>query len=116
VSGLQAPGPLPRDAEGSPVFAEPWQAQAFALVVSLHEAGHFTWPEWTRYLSAELQAAAPDEDDPEGQYYRCWLRALERLAVERGLVGEAERRARTAAWDQAARNTPHGQPIVLDRS
>ena len=35
---------FPRDAEG-PVFAEPWQAQAFALAVKLSEQGHFTWKE-----------------------------------------------------------------------
>ena len=36
---------LPRDADG-PVFREPWEAQAFAMAVSLHERGLFTWPEW----------------------------------------------------------------------
>jgi hypothetical protein len=33
---------LPGD-EGGPVFAEPWQAQAFALAVWLSRQGHFTW-------------------------------------------------------------------------
>jgi hypothetical protein len=42
---LQALPRLPRD-EGEPVFAEPWQAQAFALAVKLSEQGHFTWKEW----------------------------------------------------------------------
>ena len=32
---------LPRD-EGGPVFAEPWQATAFALAVQLSAEGHFT--------------------------------------------------------------------------
>src|ERR1700709_341124 len=36
---------LPRDREG-PVFAEPWQAQAFALTVQLSHAGCFSWCEW----------------------------------------------------------------------
>ena len=36
---------LPRD-DGGPVFAEPWQANAFALAVKLSEQGHFTWQEW----------------------------------------------------------------------
>ena len=35
---------LPRD-EGGPVFAEPWQAAAFALAVRLSEKGYFTWQE-----------------------------------------------------------------------
>ena len=29
-----------------PVFAAPWEAQTFALVVSLHDAGLFTWSDW----------------------------------------------------------------------
>ena len=31
--------------EGGPVFREPWEAQAFAMTLSLHERGLFTWPE-----------------------------------------------------------------------
>src|ERR1700760_1807545 len=46
---------LPRD-EGGPVFAEPWQAQAFALALKLSEQGHFTWKEWAEALAAELKA------------------------------------------------------------
>ena len=37
---------LPREKDG-PVFAEPWEAQAFALAVRLFEQGHFSWNEWT---------------------------------------------------------------------
>ena len=48
---------LPRDDDG-PVFAEPWQAQAFALAVKLSEQGHFTWKEWAAALAEELKAAA----------------------------------------------------------
>src|SRR5262245_4772168 len=49
--------PLPRDDDG-PVFAEPWQAQAFALAVKLSEQGHFTWKEWSSALADEIKAAA----------------------------------------------------------
>ena len=48
---------LPRD-EGGPVFAEPWQAQAFALAVRLSAQGHFTWKEWAGALADELKSAA----------------------------------------------------------
>ena len=44
---------LPRD-DQSPVFSEPWQAQAFAMTVKLHEAGHFEWSEWVDYISTEI--------------------------------------------------------------
>ncbi len=46
---------LPRDDEGSPVFNEPWQAQAFAMTVQLHEAGAFSWREWSERLASEIR-------------------------------------------------------------
>lgn len=88
-----------------PVFAEPWQAQAFAMAVKLHERGHFTWPEWAEALAAEVATGAP--------YHECWLAALESLVERKGLVTHPERHSRIEAWDQAARATPHGQPIAL---
>ena len=70
-----------------PPFREPWEAQAFAMTVKLHEAGHFTWPEWAAVLSEEI-AEAQKRGDPDlgTTYYNHWLRALERIVVEKGLV------------------------------
>jgi hypothetical protein len=45
--------PIPQDGDG-PVFREPWEAQAFAMVLELYDRGHFTWSEWVRHLSAEI--------------------------------------------------------------
>lgn len=92
IAGL--PG-LPRDAEG-PVFAEPWEAQAFAIAVRLHEGGCFTWPEWATALATEI-AAAPDR-----AYYRSWLAALERLLAEKGLASPDEIARRAAALSQGS--------------
>ena len=39
-----------------PVFAEPWQASAFAMTVALNERGLFTWSEWAETLGAELKS------------------------------------------------------------
>ena len=99
---------IPRDGEG-PVFAEPWEAQAFAMAVRLNEAGVFGWTEWAEALGAELKSS------PGRPYYESWLSALERLAEAKGLMTEAERLARIEAWDKAARATPHGMPIALSR-
>lgn len=105
---------LPRDAEGAPVFAEPWQAQAFAMTVRLHERGAFTWPEWADRLAAEIRAAQAAGDPDTGEtYWHHWLAALEALAVEKGLTAAPELATRRDAWDRAARATPHGQPIEL---
>lgn len=99
---------LPKDEDG-PVFAAPWEAQAFALAVKLNEAGVFSWTEWAEMLGAELKA------EPERAYYESWLAALEKLVEAKGVMTGLERLARVEAWDRAAKATPHGQPIRLSR-
>jgi nitrile hydratase accessory protein len=104
---------LPRDAEG-PVFAEPWQAQAFALAVKLSAQGHFTWKEWAGALADELKAAADHGDPDDGShYYDHWLATLERLLNAKGLTDPAALLARKEAWAEAYRRTPHGKPVEL---
>jgi nitrile hydratase accessory protein len=106
---------LPRD-EGGPVFAEPWQAQAFALAVRLSEHGHFTWKEWAATLAEELKAAADrGEPDDGSHYYHHWLAALERLVTAKQLSDPNAMLARKQAWAEAYRRTPHGKPVELAR-
>ena len=105
MSADALPG-LPRDDDG-PVFAEPWEAQAFALAVALHERGVFTWPEWAAALAAEI------ERDPGAAYYRQWLAALERLVAEKNLTDAVTLHRYADAWGRAADRTPHGTPIEL---
>jgi nitrile hydratase accessory protein len=112
---LSAPEPppfagMPRDAEG-PVFAEPWQAQAFAMAVQLNAQGVFTWAEWAQALSGRL---AGDPAGDGGRYYEHWVAALETLTAERGLATAAEMTTRKAAWAEAYRHTPHGVPVALE--
>jgi nitrile hydratase accessory protein len=99
----------PRDATG-PVFAEPWQAQAFALALQLQQAGYFTAVEWADTLGAVLREAG---DDDGSRYYEHWLQALERLTVAKGLTSAAALDSRAAAWADAYRRTPHGRPVEL---
>ena len=104
---------LPRD-EGGPVFAEPWQAQAFALAVKLSEQGYFTWKEWAAGLAEELRAAANrGEPDDGSRYYEHWLAALERLVTAKGLTDQTALLTRRDAWAEAYRTTPHGTPVEL---
>jgi nitrile hydratase accessory protein len=106
---------IPRDVDG-PVFAEPWQAQAFALAVKLSAAGYFTWKEWAAALAAELEAAADrGEPDDGSRYYEHWLAALERLVTAKGLTDRASLAERKEAWADAYRHTPHGKPVELRR-
>jgi nitrile hydratase accessory protein len=106
---------LPRDDEG-PVFNAPWEAQAFAMTVSLHAAGAFTWREWADALAAELSAAAAHgEPDDGSHYYEHWLAALEKLVTKKGVVPAQELERRMDEWEAAVRATPHGKPIELMR-
>ena len=110
-AALCAVAPLPRDDAG-PVFAAPWQAQAFALAVQLHQQGLFTWPQWAEALGAEIRAAGADDDG--SRYYEHWLAALEKMVLTRGAADAAALSARADAWRRAAAATPHGHPITLD--
>jgi nitrile hydratase accessory protein len=103
--------PRARDDDG-PIFNEAWEAQAFAMVVALHEAKLFSWSEWTAALAREI-AAGPPPGDGNDSYYRHWLAALERMVVEKGATNRHMLEARRAAWARAADATPHGEPILL---
>lgn len=93
--------------DGAPVFEAPWQAQAFALVVHLHERGAFEWSEWAAALGAEIHGPIARD------YYEHWLVALEKLVAEKSLSSAADLSARKEAWQDAAARTPHGEPIEL---
>jgi nitrile hydratase accessory protein len=105
---------LPRDDSG-PVFKAPWEAQAFALALALHERGAFTWPEWAAALSAAIgRAQAAGDPDTGDTYYQHWLDALETLVIDKGLADAQRLHALEHAWEAAADRTPHGQPIELN--
>jgi nitrile hydratase accessory protein len=104
---------LPRDSAG-PVFHEPWEAQAFAMALALHERGLFTWTEWAATLAQEIKSAQAAGDPDRGNtYYRHWLNALERLVTERNVASGAQLARYREAWARAAARTPHGVPIAL---
>lgn len=104
---------IPRDAEG-PVFREPWEAQAFAMALALHEQGLFTWTEWAAALAREIKTAQANGDPDTGEtYYRHWLATLEKLVVEKRVTTTETLHRTRDAWDHAADRTPHGSPIVL---
>ncbi|MFL4983486.1 MAG: nitrile hydratase accessory protein [Xanthobacteraceae bacterium] len=104
---------IPRDSDG-PVFREPWEAQAFAMALALHERGLFTWPEWAAMLAAEIKRAQQAGDPDTGEtYYYHWLNALERIVADKGITDAETLRRYHDAWDHAADRTPHGLPIEL---
>lgn len=110
---LDALPTLPHD-DGGPVFKAPWEAQAFAMTLTLHTRGVFTWREWADALAAELAAAAARGEPDDGtRYYEHWLAALEKLVAAKKLISGEELARRVDEWDAAARATPHGKPIEL---
>ena len=128
---------------GEPVFKEPWEAQAFSLVIALHESGVFSWDEWSDALAQAIrrdlhsggledvvqrvsEAVGEDmgektseqmeeKEDKRDSYYQHWLAALEHLAIAKGLSGAGELAQRVQAWREAYLATPHGQPVELVR-
>ena len=90
-----------------PPFDEPWQAQVFAMAVSLNQHGLFSWSEWTKALGAEIAIG------PGQPYFQSWLRALEKILIVKGVASGGELHDLTEAWRAAAEATPHGRSIVL---
>ncbi len=105
----------PRD-ENGPVFNEPWEAQAFAIVLALHKQGVFSWDEWATSLSRQISAAqAAGDPDLGDTYYQHWLAALEVLILEKEVSDSGEIVSRIEAWREAYLATPHGQPVELKK-
>src|SRR5437763_16883569 len=104
---------IPLDSD-EPLFREPWEAQAFAMALALHERGVFTWPEWAAALAEEIHSAqAAGDPDLGTTYYRHWLAALEKHVTAKGIASSDALTRHRDAWDHAADRTPHGTPIEL---
>jgi nitrile hydratase accessory protein len=113
VAAVRAVPDIPVDADG-PVFHEPWEAHAFAMALTLHARGLFTWTEWAATLADEIRRAQSAGDADTGEtYYMHWLATLERLVSEKGVASPATLDRYREAWDHAADRTPHGRPIEL---
>ena len=104
---------IPRDDDG-PVFRAPWEAHAFAMALTLHERGVFTWPEWATALADEIKRAQAAGHPDTGETYYChWPATLEGLGARKGVASTETLHRYRAAWDHAADRTPHGKPIEL---
>jgi nitrile hydratase accessory protein len=116
LRATQAVASIPRNDDG-PVFREPWQAEAFALALSLHERGLFTWNEWAATLGDEIKKAQAAGDPDTGEtYYHHWLNTLERIVAEKGVTDTRQLARVRHAWEHACARTPHGTPIELQPS
>jgi nitrile hydratase accessory protein len=107
---LNAPH-IPKD-NGDVIFSAPWEARAFALVVKLHDAGHFSWKQWVETFSAEVARAENAEHIREGHtddYYECWLAAMEKLLKLQGLMTDESLEEEI---QRTLENWPHPDHVV----
>ncbi|MGY4650788.1 nitrile hydratase accessory protein [Mycobacterium sp. URHB0021] len=94
---IDAPVAPPR-ANGELVFAEPWESRAFAMAVSLYDAGMFTWPQFQAALIARLASwEASSTKNLDWNYYHHWLGALEDLIAGCGALLPDDVTTRAAA-------------------
>ncbi len=96
---------------GTP-FTAPWQAQVFALVDSLRNAGVLEAGEWSQVLGARLATLAPDCRDADA-VWGCWVAALEGCLIARGIAGALQLTSLRQSWALAAEKTPHGEAVEL---
>ncbi len=107
-------------------FQSPWHAEVFALTLSLHKAGQFSWPEWTQYLGKALKEADVPEfgfaeegldnnthEDAGDDYYHAWLGALCALLCDKQITSHQDIANMKHRWADAFKTTPHGQPVHL---
>lgn len=87
---------LPVCADGDMVFREPWEARAFALVVTLSQAGYFTWSEWVDCFAEQVSKATDAEaaGHTPKTYYEQWVDAAESLLAAKGLAAPEQLLAR----------------------
>ena len=97
-------------------FSEPWEAQAFAIVVTLSDSGYFTWEEWSNTLAETISHAGADGGPSDGSdYYVNWVTALEQILKHKNLADALSLASLKAEWEQAYKLTPHGKPVFLNR-
>ena len=98
--------------EQQQVFAEPWEAHAFAIAVKLSEKGLFKWSDWTNALAEEIKEAK-DQGQPDfgNTYYQFWLSALETILLEKNILKKSDLKSMMEQWRRAYLSTPHGNPV-----
>ena len=105
MGGITSFGPVVVE-ENEPVFHDDWEKRVFS-VMFLSGLGPI-----------DASRHAIERMDPvhylETTYYEHWLKALEALVIDKGLLAESEIQARHEAWDRAHRATPHGEPVDLE--
>ena len=84
LGGMQGFGPVLPEAD-EPLFHADWERRALAVTLAAGATGA-----WNIDQSRFARESLPPADYLNSSYYQIWLRALERLLAERGMVGADE--------------------------
>ncbi len=86
MGGQQGFGPV-RPEPNEPIFHAPWEGPAMGITVLMGGMG-----QWNIDQARSARESLPPAVYLGSSYYQIWLRALERMMLERGLVSEDELR------------------------
>jgi nitrile hydratase beta subunit len=80
LGGMHGFGPVNPEKD-EPVFHHEWERRAFAVTLALGALG-----KWNLDMSRFARENRPPADYLSSTYYELWLKGIERLAVENGLL------------------------------
>jgi nitrile hydratase len=84
MGGQQGFGPVLIE-EAEPLFHADWESRAMAMTVAMGASG-----QWNIDLSRSARESLPPDIYLSSSYYEIWVRALEKLMLERHMVTAAE--------------------------
>ncbi len=92
TSLMGSPEEAPPRKEGHLFFDRDWEKMAFGIAIALSKQGHYEWEDFRQTLIETIGEweATHSLDDPEWDYYQCWLAALEKVAIAAGVVEAQE--------------------------
>jgi nitrile hydratase accessory protein len=92
TSLLNSPGNAPPRKDGHLLFDRDWEKTAFGIAIALSKKGHYEWEDFRQMLIATIHEweSTHTLDDPEWDYYQCWMIALEKLAIAVGVIDADE--------------------------
>ena len=113
----QEPLPPLLHKQGGPVFANSWEAEAYAIGNILVKQGVVSCKEWMDRMAEAIREAQQAGDADTGEtYYLHWCRALEGLCIERGMISKEAYQELLDRWQLAIANTPHGVALSLENA
>ena len=122
LGGMMGFGPVrpePEAKDGGQLFHEPWERSAFAITLAAGGLGL-----WNIDQSRQMRESLHPAEYLRASYYEIWLKGLERLLLEHGLVAADELEggrlrapprpvkplAAAEVWPSLSRGTPYNRP------